>query len=95
MRLGAQACLQAAFEATLLVGALLARRRQQRVTVYLTAIGGGAFGNRSGWIRAALEVALSAVAREPLDVRLVHYGAIPRSDYAVLETKARRPARGG
>jgi hypothetical protein len=45
----ALAILRATFEATLLTGAILARQRGQRVTVYLTSVGGGAFGNRSLW----------------------------------------------
>ena len=45
----ATAILRATYEATLLVGAILARQRGQRVTVYLTSVGGGAFGNRSLW----------------------------------------------
>ena len=45
----ATAILRATFEATLLAGAILARQRGERVTVYLTSVGGGAFGNRSMW----------------------------------------------
>ncbi len=45
----ASAILRATFEATLLTGAILARQRGQRVKVYLTSVGGGAFGNRSQW----------------------------------------------
>ena len=32
-------------QATLLVGGVLALHRRRRVTVYLTCVGGGAFGN--------------------------------------------------
>ena len=45
----ATAVLRATYEATLLAGAILSRQRGQRVTVYLTSVGGGAFGNRSLW----------------------------------------------
>lgn len=40
--------LISAYLSTLAVGAILARERRSRVTVFLTAVGGGAFGNRMG-----------------------------------------------
>ena len=43
----ARLVLRGAYEATLLVAALLARRRQERVMVFLTALGGGAFVRRA------------------------------------------------
>lgn len=42
--------LEATYEATLRVAALIAARENRRVTVFLTAVGGGAFGNRAAWI---------------------------------------------
>ena len=45
-------------EATLAAGALLAVQRQTRVTVYLTCLGGGAFGNRTLWIKSAIDNAV-------------------------------------
>lgn len=77
----ARLVLRAAYEATLAVGvckaANLARRSgtPQRVAVYLTSLGGGAFGNRHEWIRDALNGALEKFSEAPLDVKLVHYGS--------------------
>mmetsp|Transcript_151742 Transcript_151742/g.486847 ORF Transcript_151742/g.486847 Transcript_151742/m.486847 type:complete len:349 (+) Transcript_151742:70-1116(+) len=82
--------LDATYEATLAAAALLAAERGQRVTLYLTAVGGGAFGNRSQWIVSAMEKALKAFEEAPLDVKLVHFGSLPRSTYASLE-QGRKP----
>ena len=41
--------------------------------VYLTCVGGGAFGNCSLWIANAMEMALTRFKKYPLDVFLVHY----------------------
>ena len=42
--------------------------------VLLTQLGGGAFGNRDGWIHAAMRRALEMMQGVNLDVRLVSYG---------------------
>jgi hypothetical protein len=81
----AQAFLNGAYEATLAVAALLARERGERVTVYLTLCGGGAFGNRSMWIVAALKRALLVHIRANIDVKLVHYRTIPKGTFVYLE----------
>eukprot|EP00927_Polykrikos_kofoidii_P047032 TRINITY_DN41121_c0_g1_i1.p1 TRINITY_DN41121_c0_g1~~TRINITY_DN41121_c0_g1_i1.p1 ORF type:complete len:495 (+),score=102.75 TRINITY_DN41121_c0_g1_i1:91-1575(+) len=78
------AVLDGTFEAALAVGAVLASERGARVPVYLTAVGGGAFGNRSQWIVGAMQRALLTFADAPLDVRLVHFGSVPRSCYTGL-----------
>ena len=68
----ARLVLEAAYEATLHAGCVnLARRRS--ATVYLTALGGGAFGNDDAWIDAALGCALQQFRDTPLDVRLVSH----------------------
>lgn len=69
--------LDAAYDATLAAAAILARERQARVTVYLTALGGGAFGNATEWITAAIGKAIREHQDEPLDVELVHFRAVP------------------
>lgn len=79
--------LRAAFEATLLVAAILARQRGKRVTVYLTPIGGGAFGNRTTWIFEALRSSLTACSSEAVDAKLVHFGAITTRPFSKLETE--------
>ena len=42
--------------------------------VYLTSLGGGAFGNSHGWIHSAMRRALNLVRDIDLDVRIVSYG---------------------
>jgi hypothetical protein len=47
--------------------------------VLLTRLGGGAFGNDDSWIDAAMGRALTTAVGFDLDVRLVSYGAPPKS----------------
>jgi len=77
----ARLVLRAAYDATLLVArALSDMKGGPRVRVYLTALGGGAFGNREEWIVDAINAALLKHADAPLDVFLVHYGhTVPRA----------------
>jgi hypothetical protein len=70
----ARLILEAAYEATLWAAVLNARRGASR-TVFLTLLGGGAFGNPEAWIVAAMKRALRIVADYDLDVKLVSYGA--------------------
>lgn len=58
--------LEGAYEATLLAAALNAERGASN-RVFLTRVGGGAFGNKHEWIERALARALQRV-RVPLDV---------------------------
>jgi LmbE family N-acetylglucosaminyl deacetylase len=73
----------------LAVGALLAHRRGARVTVYLTLCGGGAFGNRTLWILAAVRRALLLHRTEAIDVKLVHYRTVPKGPFVELEKEVR------
>jgi len=66
--------LEAAYEATLRAAALNAGNGGAKI-VYLTLLGGGAFGNRGTWIRSAIGRALRLCLAFDLDVRLVSYGA--------------------
>lgn len=76
--------LDAAYEATLraaVLDATQARTRPQAegVTpkrVWLTFLGGGAFGNRKDWIAGAIGRALARLDGVALDVRIGHYRAI-------------------
>ncbi|CAL1160586.1 unnamed protein product, partial [Cladocopium goreaui] len=77
--------LQGTFEATLAIAAVLSIQRQCRTKVYLSAVGGGAFGNRTAWIVDAIERALRIHAESPLDVMLVHFSSVPRGAYGDLE----------
>lgn len=79
------ACLLlcAAYECTLAVAAILAKQRKCRITVYLTKLGGGTFGNKSKWIRKAIQKAVCKYRAEPLHVVLVHYQRMER-EYATI-----------
>jgi hypothetical protein len=66
--------LEAAYEATLLA-ALLNLEQTGCGRVFLTRVGGGAFGNDGQWILSAMRRALEVVQSSELDVRIVSYGA--------------------
>ena len=74
--------LEAAYEATLLV-ALLNRREFESPVVYLTLLGGGAFGNDWLWISGALRRAVLGVQGAGLEVRIVSYST-PSQDLLEL-----------
>lgn len=80
----AQLVLEAAYVATLCAGVLNAARGRSN-KVLLTQLGGGAFGNDDTWIDAATQRALDLVATSGLDIRLVSYGAPPRSMMALAK----------
>jgi len=81
----AEIILESAYQATLLTGAILAAKQGKRVSVFLTMLGGGAFGNPGPWICAAMKKALLANLDKPLDVKLVNYGRIPSDNFVMLE----------
>ena len=66
--------LEAAYEATLWAAVLNARQTGSNI-VFLTRLGGGAFGNESDWITSAMRRAFQLAADTGLDVRVVSYGA--------------------
>ena len=72
-RVFATLVLEAAYESTLWASTLNAHRTGSNV-VYLTRVGGGAFGNETAWIDGAIRRALKIVAGAGLDVRLVSHG---------------------
>jgi len=53
--------------------AVLNAQRGNSNIVFLTLLGGGAFGNSSSWIYSAIRRALKLVVNFDLDVRLVIY----------------------
>jgi hypothetical protein len=65
--------LDAAYEATVLAAAAQ-RASTGNGIVFLTQLGGGAFGNEADWIQAAQRRVLSLARDAGLDVRLVSYG---------------------
>ena len=76
--------LEAAYEATMWAAVLNAQRGVSNV-VLLTLLGGGAFGNRSDWIYAALRRALEVTAAFDLDVTLVSYGTPSQELVAIAQ----------
>jgi hypothetical protein len=80
----ARLTLEAAYEATLLAGVLNAHATGNR-TVYLTLLGGGAFGNPTNWILDSIERAVRLTMRGDLEVKIVSYGH-PNPELAPLLT---------
>ena len=64
--------LNAAYEATFCTG-ILNYLNTGNKKVYLTLLGGGAFGNRNDWITSAIRRSLKKYANTPLDIRIVSY----------------------
>jgi hypothetical protein len=69
----ARIVLGAAYEATL-SAAILNAASTKNNRVFLTSLGGGAFGNDTAWIMDAIERALTMFANVDLDVAIVSYG---------------------
>jgi hypothetical protein len=65
--------LESAYEATLCSAAVNAARHGSNV-VFLTRVGGGAFGNDDGWIDQAMRRAFDLFKNVALDVRIVNRG---------------------
>ena len=65
--------LEATYEATLCAGILNAARTGNR-TVFLTLVGGGAFGNKMDWIMHAIRRSLNLYHDCGLDIAIVSYG---------------------
>jgi hypothetical protein len=80
----AQLVLEAAYEATLCAGILNARATGNR-TVFLTLLGGGAFGNMTEWITDAIRRALKIHRHADLDVAIVSYGSSREFVRAIAE----------
>ncbi|MGI9610213.1 MAG: hypothetical protein ACR2NL_07945, partial [Acidimicrobiia bacterium] len=69
----ARLTLEAAYEATLLAATVNVHVTGTR-TVFLTLLGGGAFGNPTSWIVEAIQRAVRLTMREDLDIAIVSYG---------------------
>lgn len=65
--------LQAAYQATLAAAVINAAKTGNN-QVYLTLLGGGAFGNAMDWIIDAITKALNAYRQSGLRIRIVSYG---------------------
>lgn len=84
--------LDAAYEATLRAALVVPRDADATAKVWLTRLGGGAFGNRMEWITAAIGRALAVMDGARLDVRIAHYRRIDSSVQADIERARRRAA---
>lgn len=74
----AKLILEGYYKGCLLVGAIDAlEKKQRKKKVFLTLLGGGAFGNPAKWIDEAIEKSLDVVDSELIDVYLVKYGQSP------------------
>ena len=69
----AKLILEASYEATV-CAAILNAARTKTNTLFLTLLGGGAFGNDEAWITDAMRHALSQHQDSGLDVAIVSYG---------------------
>jgi len=69
----ARLILEATYEATI-YAALINLIRTNCNKVYLTLVGGGAFGNETDWIIESLFVAIEKFKNTPLDIGIVSYG---------------------
>jgi hypothetical protein len=69
----ARLILEASYEATL-IAAILNAQSNGNKNLYLTLLGGGAFGNKLDWIIAAIERSLSLHQKADLQVSIVSYG---------------------
>ena len=66
--------LEAAYEATLHAG-ILNKVRTGSSDVFLTMLGGGAFGNHAAWIVDSIEHALGSAPDAGLSIKMVSYGS--------------------
>lgn len=80
----ARLVLDAAYEATL-IAAVLNGAQTDRPQVYLTRLGGGAFGNDDRWILDSIERSLAKLATHPIDVRLVSHRGTPDGYAGLLQ----------
>lgn len=70
----AQLVLDAAYDATF-AAAVLNSRQTGNNTLFLTLLGGGAFGNKTEWITSAIAKALRQYQHYDLEVQIVSYGS--------------------
>lgn len=80
----ARLVLEASYEATL-CAAILNSQRTGNNRVYLTLLGGGAFGNETHWIMDAIARALRLHKDWNLDVAVVSYGRSNKSVLRLIE----------
>jgi hypothetical protein len=69
----ARVILEATYESTLYAGTLNMQKNNSN-KVFLTLVGGGAFGNEEYWILESLQKAIRKFKNVPLDISIVSYG---------------------
>lgn len=77
----ARVILEATYEATF-YSALINLEKNKSNLVYLTLVGGGAFGNDECWILESIQKAIRKFKNTPLNVKIVSYG---RSNSKLLD----------
>jgi len=80
----ARLILDASYEATI-CAAILNSQATGNNRVFLTILGGGAFGNATDWITEAIKRALNLYKDWNLDVAIVSYGASKQSTRQLVE----------
>lgn len=80
----AKLILEALYEATICV-AILNMQKTGSNRVYLTLVGGGAFGNDIKWILSAIKRSLQLYKEFNLDVVIVSYGSSNRAVQSLLD----------
>eukprot|EP00759_Apiculatamorpha_spiralis_P020586 PhF_6_TR25859/c0_g1_i1/m.36550 len=72
------AVLEASYDAVFAAAAIKSVQERTRITVLITKIGLGAFGNSAAWVRPAIDKACARYQQYPLDVFLVKFGSTTR-----------------
>ena len=80
----ARLVLEASYEATM-CAAILNSRTTGNNKVYLTFVGGGAFGNPDAWITGAIERALQLYGNFDIEVVLVSYGRPSKMSWQIIQ----------
>lgn len=92
--------LDGCYLATLLAGAFISKSTGKKVTVYLTMVGGGVFGNLMSWVVAAVRKNLVKVAGmtecfgAELEIVMVHYSPPGKENAFVLLEKEMKSTGG-
>lgn len=86
----ARLVLEAAYEATF-CAAIINEQQNGSNRLFLTTLGGGAFGNKKAWILDAIKRALDLYRRHNLEVYIVSYGSADPDVMHLIEDFNRQP----
>jgi len=81
----ARLILEGTYE-SILCAALINYENTGNPKVYLTLVGGGAFGNDRTWIFESMKIAIHKFKRTPLELKIVNYGESNRSVRDFVDT---------